>query len=561
MKKQFRDGQIVYAGFPSAFVYNFYRNSKKKLVFGKVKHLLWGDWVKVTAYSYLQEEEADTLNTEDRKFVNRKINQLIPVRVRGVSGYMYSSELQSERLLEIVFVDVGQGDGALLVTPDDNKYVIDAGIGDNMFNYLRWRFADFKKARDDFEGFIITHPDKDHYNGFVPLIDHRDLRANNIWHNGIIEQFPLDEQQEQYVKRDLLLGSKTVVDGQAFLTDIIETDKALTDHLSNRDRWIKESTDRPKLYPKLLDSAASVRDSDGKRRFPNIQMLSTAHGEIVDRKSYLPGYGPNNKSGCVVEVIGPVVEKDVSGRSRLRVFTSSPVEKTRSLNTGKTKNGHSILLKLKYKDVSVLFGGDLNSSAEMFLLQHYTGERVYDTNADKIRMATAGRDIFGVDIAKACHHGSADFTDVFLACLNPAATVISSGDAESHAHPRSDTLGALGFRGRGSRPLIFSTELARSTREFTHREDSPWYQARELETRARASSDLQTRQDLMNQAEALNSLDKKRNVTVYGSINLRSDGNRVVLAYMLEKPSRGKRWDIYTLGRDRAGVLRYLPDH
>ena len=561
MRKQIRVGQTLYAGFPSAFVYNFYRNRKKKLVFEKVKHLLWGDWVKVTAYSYLQEEKTDTLNTEERQFVNETANSLIPVRVRGVSGYMYRSELQNERLLEIVFVDVGQGDGALLVTPDDKKYVIDAGIGENMFNYLRWRFADFKKTRDDFEGLIITHPDKDHYHGFVPLIDHKDLRANNIWHNGLVEQFPLDEHDDQYVKRDLLLGPKTVVDGQAFLTGVIETDTALTEHLSVPDRWIKKTTGKAKLYPQLLDSAARAMDNQGKRRFPNIRMLSTAHGEIVDGKSYLPGYGPNNRSGCVVEVIGPVVEKDAAGRPRLRVFTSAPVETTRSLNTGKTKNGHSILLKLKYRDVSILFGGDLNSSAEMFLLQHYTGERVYDSNADKIRIVNAGRYIFGVDIAKACHHGSADFTDVFLACLNPAATVISSGDAESHAHPRSDTLGALGYRGRGSRPLIFSTELARSTREFTHREDSPWYRARKLESRAQASSDPHTRQKLLNEAEALNSLDKKRNVTVYGSINLRSDGDRVVLAYMLEKPSRGKRWDVYPLGRDSAGVLRYLPDH
>ena len=42
-----------------------------------------------------------------------------------------------EKMLEIIFVDVGQGDGALLVTPDDKKYVIDAGVGDNMYRYLK----------------------------------------------------------------------------------------------------------------------------------------------------------------------------------------------------------------------------------------------------------------------------------------------------------------------------------------------------------------------------------------------------------------------------------------
>lgn len=34
-----------------------------------------------------------------------------------------------------------------------------------------------------------------------------------------------------------------------------------------------------------------------------------------------------------------------------------------SMDTGKTKNGHSVLLRLEYRDLSVLFGGDLNTPA------------------------------------------------------------------------------------------------------------------------------------------------------------------------------------------------------
>ena len=42
MNKQFSDGQIVFAGYPAAFVRNFFRTKDGKLAFGKVKHLLWG---------------------------------------------------------------------------------------------------------------------------------------------------------------------------------------------------------------------------------------------------------------------------------------------------------------------------------------------------------------------------------------------------------------------------------------------------------------------------------------------------------------------------------------
>src|SRR5690606_29942749 len=74
-----------------------------------------------------------------------------------------------------------------------------------------------------------------------------------------------------------------------------------------------------------------------------------------------------------------------------------------------------------------------------------------------------------VDAAKACHHGSNHFHYGFLQAINSAATVISSGDDESYCHPRPDTLGAIGKCGYGDKPLIFSTEIARSNKEITRK--------------------------------------------------------------------------------------------
>ncbi len=44
---------------------------------------------------------------------------------------MKRSDLQDERLLEVNFVDIGQGDGTFIVTPDDRFMLIDAGESDN----------------------------------------------------------------------------------------------------------------------------------------------------------------------------------------------------------------------------------------------------------------------------------------------------------------------------------------------------------------------------------------------------------------------------------------------
>ena len=337
---------------------------------------------------------------------------------------------------------------------------------------------------------------------------------------------------------------------------MVDTDKKIRDLLKDKARWVKKSTGNPKQFPGLLNDAVTAKDGS-KRRFPKVQMLSTKHGEIHPEGSFLPGYGPDNPEGCAIQILGPVVD-DVGGTPSLRTFSKKPKETTTELDTGKTKNGHSVLLKLNYKDVSILFGGDLNSSAEMFLLGHYTGLPVYDpTQVRTDEVVEAAKPTFRVDIAKSCHHGSADFTDHFLETVNAAATVISSGDNESHAHPRSDTLGALGHHGRGARSLIFSTELSRSADEFTNREDSPWYQGAQLRAKADRTADAAEKAKLLKKAEEKFELGRKRNVTVYGAINVRSDGEKVVLAYMLEKPSNTRRWDVYTLESTSGGVLQY----
>lgn len=560
MSNGFHLGDEVYAGYPDAHVFNFKRNSNNQLKLSRVKHLLWGDWIKVSDYDYQADPGADIQNAAEQALVQNTSAQMVPVRVRGVSGYMHAADIQKERLLEIVFVDVGQGDGALMVTPDDRKYVIDAGVGDNMRRYLAWRFADFKKLLKDFDGLIITHPDQDHYFGFQELVDHLDVQADNIWHNGIVEQFKVSASGTQSSDAAFLLGPRQTVSGQSFLTGLIEDDASLAAHLADTRRWISQSSGRAKQFPQLLNSAQTAKTTNNKRRFPNIAMLSTAHGEMHGGKSYLPGFGPHNAPGCVIEILGPVIEPDAQGSPRLRTFDDEPEAKTTAMDAGKTKNGHSILLKLTYKNTTVLFGGDLNSPAEMFLLQHYTGLPVYQAGAVSDQdIIQAARPVFGADIAKSCHHGSADFTDVFLACVNPAATVISSGDEESHAHPRCDTLGAIGHHGRGHRSLIFSTELMRSSLEFTRREDSPWYRAGKLVAKAEAETDPVKKQKLKDDAEKLMDVTRTRNVTSYGAINFRSDGEKVVMAYMLERDSAARRWDLYQLESTNNGPLHYKP--
>jgi hypothetical protein len=112
-----------------------------------------------------------------------------------------------------------------------------------------------------------------------------------------------------------------------------------------------------------------------------------------------------------------------------------------------TVNGHSVVIKLTWGQRSFLLGGDLNDLSEAHLLAHHP------------------QGTFAVDVLKACHHGSSEFSSEFLDAAGAVISVVSSGDDESYGHPQPDLVGALGRHARVGvdRPLVFSTELARST--------------------------------------------------------------------------------------------------
>ena len=483
---------FMFAGYPTAPVF------KTKGGKTNIRELLWGDWVQLTG------------DWEDG---------WAPVSVRGSKGWMKQSDLQVDRCLEIIFLDVGQGDGCLVITPDDKHILIDAGVSDNMLRFLRWRYAGFKN-KWTFDAAIITHPDQDHYGGFQDIFEEPNVFFRCLYHNGIVER-----------NADDTLGPSDTDGGVKYLTEIIRNEEELDQLLSQAENRGK------KLYPKLLYTAFK------SGRVDDIRSLATAD-------DYVPGYGA--EKSVRLKILGPVLEPK-AGKARLRWFPKTIGSK--SWDIGKTKNGHSVILRLEYGNLRLLFGGDLNSPAEMFLLDQCAGGAT-----DEAALVAAGCQVFGCDVAKCCHHGSADFTEMFLKTILPAATVISSGDEESHAHPRSDTLGTIGLYGRQPRPLIFSTELSRSSRE---RESvTVLKKITTLRQQLAEASSIERVHELLPLYDAQVDELKKRNVTVYGAINLRSDGKRVVMAYRLEKDrlsgSRLTEWDIYRLETNENGRLEYV---
>jgi hypothetical protein len=514
-------------------------------------HLLLGDWLRVTG----------PVNADG----------WVPVKARGDTGWLRADEISPTRLLEINFVDIGQGDGCHIVTPDDRVILIDAGIGDNMARFLSWRYnlrgrkvkgvdgiaANDTTAHDPFiiDTVIMSHPDEDHYGGFTPIFKNPKLRFNRLFHNGIVER-PIAAADKvaglHYGSKEDIGGYLTVA-GKKLLWDTVHSDaeiKAL-------------SAQHPTTTKRLLTAFRSAIENS-----PTISIAS-----LSVRDGTLPGFAAPTQP--VFNILAPVGD-DANFQGQTRYCLPSLGDE------GETKNGNSVVFKMQFGKLSVLLGGDLNTASEDYLarkhlnlntdlsklwkdaetLRRKGNDRTLAENtkwqnlkAEIGQAVTAGRGVFRVDIAKACHHGSHHFTEPFLQMIDATATVISSGDAESYSHPRPDALGAFGKYGRGIRPLIFSTELARSTRE-----SSPLSRYLTIiegfQQRIAAATNDKQRKDI--QREMNNYQD--RHVAVYGMITLRTDGDQVILAQKLEVPNGDTKWDIHPLIWNAAlGEYEYLP--
>lgn len=71
-------------------------------------------------------------------------------------------------LLNIDFLDIGQGDSILITTPDSFQILVDGGPGDQVLESLQEVMA---LGDTTIEWLILTHPDADHLAGLIDVIE------------------------------------------------------------------------------------------------------------------------------------------------------------------------------------------------------------------------------------------------------------------------------------------------------------------------------------------------------------------------------------------------------
>ncbi len=447
--------------------------------------LLWGD--------PLQEIERD--------------GERIKVRARRRTGWVPASAVGDTGLLEIYVIDVGQGDGVLMRTPqDDAWHMIDAGIRASQqmtrkgaANFVRWKFIDdLRRDRVTLTNMVVTHPDTDHFGGMIDLLsgllpDGRSfgIEVQNFWHCGI-GRFK-DGDKLGALRSDT---STTPLPQPGF--DLGPEGRFIVELISGKTHFGRPS----RAFATDFAALARLVGKLPKK----VVSLSQANG-------WLPGYAPA-PGAAAIRVLGPVVEKLAGGGKGLRWLGSESV----------TRNGHSVVLRVDYGQARVLLTGDLNTASQRLLLSCHAADE------------------FHADVSKGCHHGSDDIDLRFVRAMAARATVISSGDNEDYAHPRPRILGASARYGRESRdadgetmpPLLYSTELARSvgldfaSQARTVAEPKQPYEPGQLEVDFDASPTGRYRRlSWMPMATDL----------VYGLVNVRSDGRRILCATMKEGSS------------------------
>lgn len=325
--------------------------------------------------------------------------------------------------MKVFFVDVGQGDGAIIESPTGNL-LIDGGPSKKFHAFLRHLYKPTIKIgkKIHFHAVVMSHPDMDHFRGLTSVLNDSDFTFGTVFHNGIIRY---DKRKPGHPAFDL--GRvRTDSNGQDILTETFST-------LNQADTLVAGG----KLMSTFRDFWKAVRKAKDENRLQGAR-------RITSRDAVLPGFTSSDFDKLHIKVLGPVPTKD-SGAFEYVTFPDPHDHPKTTSSSSHTRNGHSLVLKLTYGDHSFLFGGDLNIPAQNHLIK-----------------AHGNPNPFQVDVAKACHHGSSDFKIDFLKKVNPQVNVFSSGDNKSFDHPMADAVGALGRYTRGTLPLLFSTELARA---------------------------------------------------------------------------------------------------
>jgi beta-lactamase superfamily II metal-dependent hydrolase len=390
-------------------------------------------------------QTATGLEVETVYFNQQKDGSVLPVIKSGFIEPSKSSGIKAADIvrrradsdvLKVNCVDVQQGDGSVIESPDGKVILIDGGDNQLFARYLAGRFRGTTAENPkEIACILVTHGDADHFAGLPEILKSERnetarkrifIQPKRYYHNGIVKRPDSRPEIEQ-------LGATKKVGKKVFVT-------GLEDHLLN-----VPDSEMNKFF-KAWKGALATYNQRAPIEFRRLQ--------IGDNDAF----AFFNTGDLRIEVLGPL-PTEVDGKPALRFLGKPPTgprigheslslgeEEFRGLSASHTINGHSVVFRLVYGGFSYLFSGDLNDEASRFLTREH--------NAGRLNLMS--------EVFKVPHHGSADFSGAFFQAVSPIVSIVSSGDESArkdYIHPRATLVGALGKWARVPEPLVFVTEL------------------------------------------------------------------------------------------------------
>jgi len=242
----------------------------------------------------------------------------VPAEFRGKNGYLSRDHLGDKPVLEMYFIDVGQGDSTFIVTPNRKNILIDGGINKRAFGFLVWKYRLDKDGPDlDIDLLVLSHADADHIKGLIPIIKHPKIKVKKVIHNGIA----------------------TFKKG---------TFATLLGNLDSNEEFLKTMHDS-------IDDLNGLALDDGFEAWR--EAISSENSEY-NAVSSQTGFIDIGDPEITIEVLGPELDT-YRGKPACRWFKDE----------SHTINGHSVVLRLDCGKASALFTGDINSAASEILLE------------------------------------------------------------------------------------------------------------------------------------------------------------------------------------------------
>lgn len=114
-----------------------------------------------------------------------------------VLGVLLVSQVQSLGRLRLIFCDVGQGDGILIITPGGKQILVDGGPGKKISECLSSKMPFWDR---NIELMIPTHPQQDHIEGQIDVFEK--YHVGQVLYTGVENKAQFFEQWKNDLKKE-----------------------------------------------------------------------------------------------------------------------------------------------------------------------------------------------------------------------------------------------------------------------------------------------------------------------------------------------------------------------